>query len=26
VNTVFHFPGIPNSVTLRGSATMRVQE
>ena len=25
VDTVFHFPGIPNSVTLRGTATMRVE-
>ena len=24
VNTVFHFPGIPNSVTFQGKATMRV--
>jgi Flp pilus assembly protein TadG len=24
VNTVFHFPGIPSSVTLQGNATMRV--
>lgn len=24
VNTLFHFPGIPNSVTFRGKATMRV--
>ena len=26
VNTVFHFPGIPNSVTLRGRASMRVTQ
>lgn len=26
VNTVFHFPGIPSSITLRGSASMRVEE
>jgi Flp pilus assembly protein TadG len=24
VNTLFHFPGIPNSVTFQGQATMRV--
>ncbi|HEX3967202.1 MAG TPA: TadE/TadG family type IV pilus assembly protein [Edaphobacter sp.] len=24
VNTLFHFPGIPNSVTFQGKATMRV--
>ena len=26
VNTVFHFPGIPATVTLRGFAMMRVEE
>jgi Flp pilus assembly protein TadG len=26
VNTAFHFPGIPNSITLRGFATMRVEQ
>lgn len=26
VDTVFHLPGIPNSVTFRGQATMRVQQ
>jgi Flp pilus assembly protein TadG len=26
VNTAFHFPGIPDSVTLRGFATMRVEQ
>jgi Flp pilus assembly protein TadG len=26
VNTVFHLPGIPNTVTLRGQAIMRVQQ
>jgi Flp pilus assembly protein TadG len=26
VDTVFHLPGIPNTVTLRGQATMRVQQ
>jgi Flp pilus assembly protein TadG len=26
VNTVFHFPGIPNTVTLRGYANMRTEE
>jgi Flp pilus assembly protein TadG len=26
MNTVFHFPGIPSSITLRGSASMRVEE
>jgi Flp pilus assembly protein TadG len=25
INTAFHFPGIPNQVTLRGRAIMRVQ-
>ncbi len=25
VDTAFHFPGIPNSVTLRGTAIMRVE-
>jgi len=26
VNTLFHFPGIPNSVTLTGKAIMRVEQ
>jgi Flp pilus assembly protein TadG len=26
VNTVFHFPGIPDTVTLRGQAIMRVEQ
>jgi Flp pilus assembly protein TadG len=26
VDTVFHFPGIPNSVTFRGFASMRVEQ
>jgi Flp pilus assembly protein TadG len=26
VNTAFHFPGIPNSITLQGQATMRVEQ
>lgn len=26
VNTIFHFPGIPNSVTLRGFASMRAEQ
>jgi Flp pilus assembly protein TadG len=26
VDTIFHFPGIPNSVTLRGTAIMRVEQ
>jgi Flp pilus assembly protein TadG len=26
VDTVFHFPGIPNTVTLQGQAIMRVQQ
>jgi Flp pilus assembly protein TadG len=26
VGTLFHFPGIPSTVTLRGQATMRVQQ
>lgn len=26
VNTVFHFPGIPNTFTLHGQAIMRVQQ
>jgi Flp pilus assembly protein TadG len=26
VNTIFHFPGIPNSVTLNGQAIMRVEQ
>jgi Flp pilus assembly protein TadG len=26
VNTAFHFPGIPSSVTLRGYAIMRVEQ
>jgi hypothetical protein len=25
INTAFHFPGIPNQVTLRGKSIMRVQ-
>jgi TadE-like protein len=26
VNTIFHFPGIPSTVTLRGFATMRAEQ
>jgi Flp pilus assembly protein TadG len=26
VNTLFHYPGIPNSLTLRGFANMRVEQ
>jgi hypothetical protein len=26
VNTIFHFPGIPNTVTLRGFASMRAEQ
>jgi hypothetical protein len=26
IDTVFHFPGIPNTVTLRGMAIMRVEQ
>jgi Flp pilus assembly protein TadG len=26
VNTAFHFPGIPSTVTLRGTASMRVEQ
>lgn len=26
INTLFHFPGIPSTLTLTGSATMRVEQ
>lgn len=26
INTAFHFPGIPNSITLRGQAIMRTEQ
>jgi Flp pilus assembly protein TadG len=26
IDTAFHFPGIPSSITLRGQATMRVEQ